>query len=308
MSSASCSRSVASSSARSLPNLFWAASWRSKGFIPPVPRLSMAERLRAPGARACSFLCNAETYHILKTGMPTPHLILVPGLMCDETVWTHQARQLATLTTVTIADHGSCDSLGKMAEAILEGAPARFAIAGHSMGGRVTLEVFRRARDRVAGMILMDTAYAPRREGVAGEREAEGRYGLLDIARKEGTRAMGAIWVQRMVHPSRLADTALLDSILDMIGRKSANIFGAQIKALLERPDATPLLAQIHCPTVVLCGRQDTWAILSQHEQMSAQIPGSRLVVIEECGHMSTMERPAEVTAAMRSWLTSLSV
>jgi pimeloyl-ACP methyl ester carboxylesterase len=228
--------------------------------------------------------------------------------MCDGTVWTHQARDLATLTTITIADHGSLHSLGKMAEAILQRAPARFAIAGHSMGGRVTLEVFRRAPERVAGMILMDTAYTPRREGVSGDREAEGRHALLDVARKEGTRAMGAVWVQRMVHPSRLADAALLDSILDMIGRKTADIFAAQIQALLDRPDATPLLAGIHCPTVVLCGRQDTWAILSQHEKMSAHIPDSRLVVIEECGHMSTMERPAEVTAAMRSWLTSFSV
>lgn len=238
--------------------------------------------------------------------MQVPHLILVPGLMCDQAVWAHQATELKTLTTVAIADHASADSLGKMAEAILERAPDRFAIAGHSMGGRVTFEVFRRAPERIAGMTLMDTAYAPRHEGVSGEREAAGRYALLDVARKEGTRAMGALWVQRMVHPGRLADEALLNSILDMIGRKSADVFAAQIKALLERPDATPLLEKIHCPTMVLCGRQDTWAILSQHEQMAARIPGSRLVVVENCGHMSTMERPEAVTDAMREWLTSL--
>jgi pimeloyl-ACP methyl ester carboxylesterase len=226
--------------------------------------------------------------------------------MCDEAVWAHQARDLQTLTTVTIADHGSLDSLGRMADAILEGAPERFAIAGHSMGGRVALEVFRLAPDRIAGIILMDTAYAPKHAGISGDREAAGRYALLDIARKEGTRAMGAVWVQRMVHPSRLPDAALLDAILDMIGRQTADIFAAQIKALLNRPEATPLLEKIQCPAMVLCGRQDSWSILSQHEYMAALIPNSRLVVIEECGHMSTMERPEHVTAAMRDWLTSL--
>jgi pimeloyl-ACP methyl ester carboxylesterase len=237
--------------------------------------------------------------------MPIPHLILVPGLMCDDAVWEHQARELETLTAVTIADHGSLDSLGKMADAILDRAPERFAIAGHSMGGRVAFEVFRRAPERIAAIALMDTAYAPKHDGISGEREASGRYALLDIARKEGTRAMGTVWVQRMVHPSRLSDTVLLNAILDMIGRKTPDVFAAQIKALLDRPDATPLLEKVQCPAIVLCGRQDTWSILSQHKQMSAKIPYSRLVVIEECGHMSTMERPEHVTAAMRNWLTS---
>ena len=90
------------------------------------------------------------------------------------------------------------------------------------------------------------------------------------------------------------------------MGRKSSEIFAAQIKALLDRPDAEPLLARIKCPAMVLCGRQDTWSPVEVHEQMAARIPKSRLVVIEECGHMSTMERPEEVTAAMAEWLTSL--
>ena len=238
---------------------------------------------------------------------PPRHLILVPGLMCDATVWAHQARHLETIATIAVSDHGSLDSLGKMAEAILGSAPARFAIAGHSMGGRVALEVFRRAPDRIEGMALMDTAYAPRPAGPPGEAEAAQRYALLDIARKEGTRAMGKVWVQNMVHPDRLSDTALLNSILDMFSRKTPDVFAAQIKALLERPDATPLLTEIHCPTMVLCGRQDGWSTLSRHQEIAARIAHSELVVIEDCGHMSTMERPERVKAAMSAWLTFLS-
>jgi pimeloyl-ACP methyl ester carboxylesterase len=232
-----------------------------------------------------------------------PHLILIPGLMCDSAVWEHQARSLRALTTIDIADHGSIDSLGNMADAVLDRAPARFAVAGHSMGGRVVFEILRRAPQRVAAAALMDTAYAPLKPGKEGTQEIAGRYALLEMARQEGMRVMGAEWVKKMVHPDRLSDTPLIDSILDMIERKTPDIFAAQIKALLERPDATPVLGTIQCPTLILCGRQDAWSVLPRHEEMAAQIPQNRLVVVEDCGHMSTMERPEAVTAALREWM-----
>ncbi len=236
--------------------------------------------------------------------MSKPHLILIPGLMCDEAVWEHQDRALRDIADITIADHGSLDSLTAMADAILKRAPERFALAGHSMGGRVAFQVFRRAPERVTAIALMDTACTPRAAGAAGAEETEQRYRLLNKARKEGMRAMGAEWVQRMVHPERLSDTTLMNAILDMIARKTPEIFEAQITALLNRPDARDVLPQIHCPSLVLCGREDAWSVLSHHEEMTAMIPHGRLVVIENCGHMSTMERPEEITAAMRDWLS----
>src|SRR5215510_11382353 len=103
--------------------------------------------------------------------MSNPHLILVPGIMCDAAVWEHQARNLRDLVDVTIPDHGSLDSLPAMGQSILKGAPERFALAGHSMGGRVAFEVFRQAPQRVMGLALLDTAHAPRRAGPEGEQE-----------------------------------------------------------------------------------------------------------------------------------------
>jgi pimeloyl-ACP methyl ester carboxylesterase len=225
--------------------------------------------------------------------------------MCDQMVWEQQETELRKRTALTIADHRDLDSLAKMAATIVKHAPDRFAIAGHSMGGRVALEVFRQARDRIAGIALMDTAFAPRPPGEIGEQEAAQRYALLEIANKQGIRAMAAVWSQKMVHPDRLSDSRLMDAIHEMIARKTPEIFAAQIKALLERPDAGPLLEQIRCPAMVLCGRQDAWSTLPVHEQMAARIQGSRLVVIERCGHMSTMERPGELTAALLNWITS---
>ncbi len=230
-------------------------------------------------------------------------LVLLPGLMCDRAVWGAVMDALPADAEIDVADYGDIDTIGAMAERVLMLAPPRFAVAGHSMGGRVAFEVFRRAPERVAGIALLDTNYTPRPPGEAGAREERERRELLATARGRGTRAMGRVWVENMVHPSRRGDAALIEAIVDMFGRKSADTFEAQIRALLARPDAAPLLGAIGCPALVLCGREDTWAPPERHEEMAAAIAGSALAVVEQCGHMAPMERPREVADALAAWL-----
>lgn len=230
-------------------------------------------------------------------------LVLVPGLMCDRAVWEDQLAALSRGRGVQVADHGLADSLPGMAARILAAAPPRFALAGHSMGGRVALEVLARAPERVTRLALLDTGYEALASGEAGERERAGRYRLLDLARTRGMRAMAEDWARGMVHPARLGDAALMESIHAMIARASPAIFEAQITALLQRPDRTALLGQIRIPTLVLCGHDDAWSPLARHEDMARRIGGSRLVDVPDCGHMSTMERPQAVTAALLDWL-----
>ncbi len=235
-----------------------------------------------------------------------PHLLLLPGLACDADVWQDQARVLSRITTVRVVDYGLSDSIEKMAQVALDGAPGRFAAVGHSMGGRVAFEIARSAPERLAGLALLDTAYRAFAGGEAGERETATRSALLEVARTKGMRAMAEYWMKGIIHADRMADKALTGAIVEMMGRKSPEIFAAQIKALLGRPDATPVLPAIRCPTLVLCGREDTWSPLAVHRDMVAMIPGSKLAVIEDCGHMAPMERPEDVAAAMTSWFTGL--
>lgn len=230
-------------------------------------------------------------------------VVFLPGLLCDRAVWEPQIAALSDRYDCIVADYGSAESLAAMASAALESAPATFSLIGHSMGGRVALEVLRRAPRRITRLALLDTGYQARPEGEAGEAEARRRYGLLDIASSQGMRAMGRQWLRGMIHPERLRDEALVESILAMIERKTPAVFAAQIRALLERPSAETVLRAIRCPTLVLCGREDSWSPLARHEQMAGMIPGARLAVIEESGHMVTLERPAEATAALASWL-----
>jgi pimeloyl-ACP methyl ester carboxylesterase len=125
---------------------------------------------------------------------------------------------------------------------------------------------------------------------------------LLKIAQEQGMRAMAKEWAKGMVHPDRIG-TPLFEQVLDMFDRGSAAQYAAQINALLNRPDAAPLLPGIQCPTLVLTGRDDAWSGPAQHQAMATAIPGAQLVIVEHCGHMCTMEQPQAVSAALADWL-----
>lgn len=236
--------------------------------------------------------------------MQATPLLLVPGLMCDATVWAPLRPVLDAVARCQVVDHATADSLTQMAQQLLDAAPPTFALAGHSMGGRVALEVVRLAPQRVRGLALLDTGHLARPGGAAGEEEARKRHALLEVARREGVAAMARQWVQGMVHPARRDDRALVDGIVAMFARKTADIFEGQIRALLNRPDATPVLQGLQTPVLVLCGRQDSWAPPVQHEALAALIPGQPPVqVIDDAGHMSTLEQPQAVAQALRTWL-----
>lgn len=235
--------------------------------------------------------------------MSRPCVVLLPGLLCDEAVWSAQRQALAFADCI-VPSYGGCADIGDMARRVLEAVPAgRFSLAGHSMGGRVALAIAAMAPARVERLALLDTGMEPIAPGEAGQAERAKRMALLQTARDSGMRAMGTQWARGMVHPQRL-DTPLFAEVLDMVARFTPEVFAAQIDALLGRPDAAPVLAQLRCPTLLACGRQDAWSPLSRHERMQALCPaGAALVVIEDSGHMSTMEQPAQVSQALVDWM-----
>lgn len=238
--------------------------------------------------------------------MSLEQIVFLPGLMCDAAVWTHQQSGLAARAESFVAQYHDLDSISAMAAKVLVDSPYdTFSLAGHSMGGRVALEVVRQAPQRVQRLALLDTGYEPLAEGPAGVEEETKRMALLKFARENGMREMGkTLWAPGMVHANQL-DTSLFEEILAMIERRTPDQFHAQIQALLSRPDATPVLRSLSCPTFLICGRQDAWSPLERHEAMHSMIPAphATLVAIENSGHMSTMEQPQAVTAALAEWL-----
>ncbi|PIT73160.1 alpha/beta fold hydrolase [Limnohabitans sp. G3-2] len=238
--------------------------------------------------------------------MANTTLVLVPGLMCDHAVWSGVMAHLGTQAHgAVVPDHGLCDDIVGMAQQILAAVPGALAVAGHSMGGRVALEMRRLAPQRVRRLALLDTGYLARPLGAEGQAEAAKRQSLLDLAQSQGVQTMARTWAQGMVNPSRLSDTALMDDIVAMFARRTPAHFAAQIRALLARPDASQTLQSTAGPVYLLCGAQDSWSPLAQHQAMAHLLPQAVLTAIESAGHMAPMEQPAAVAQVLADWLAS---
>ncbi|MCW5748872.1 MAG: alpha/beta fold hydrolase [Alphaproteobacteria bacterium] len=233
--------------------------------------------------------------------MAKPPLILVPGVLCDEDLWRDQLPALAPHAEVAITmEQTRHDTVPAIAAAILAAAPPRFALAGLSMGGMIALEIMRQAGDRVTRLALLDTnarANTDEEKMVRAGRMALVRAGHVDI--------VFGLQLSRFVPMKRLGDLALIDRVLKMLRRVGAATYLRQEQAVMGRIDRRPDLAAIRCPTLVLCGRQDAATPLALSEEIAAGIAGAHLAVIEDCGHLATMERPDEVNRALLAWLTA---
>jgi pimeloyl-ACP methyl ester carboxylesterase len=225
-----------------------------------------------------------------------PSIVLLPGLLCDASVFDAQVAALAPHAEV--ADFSREDSLQNMARVALALRDGPIVAVGHSMGARAALEMMRLAPDRIEALCLMDTGVHPKREGEEAQRQA-----LVDLAYSEGMGALADRWLPPMVGEGRAADPAFMASLKAMVMRASPEQHERQIRALVNRPDARPLLPTIRCPTLVMVGRQDRWSPLSQHEEIAALIPNAELVVIENSGHMAPVEEPDQVSRALLGWL-----
>lgn len=226
-------------------------------------------------------------------------LILLPGLLCDAALWEHQARHLADIADIAIAELTLDETIEAMAARVLAMVPGRFALAGLSMGGYVAMAVQRLAPGRVARLALLDTSARP-----DTEEQTKRRRLLMAMAQAGQFRGVTPKLLPLLVHPERVNEEALAEPVMAMAERVGLDAFLRQQRAIMGRPDARPGLGAIAVPTMVICGRQDALTPLDRSEEISAAIPGARLAVIEECGHLATMERPQAATALLRLWLT----
>jgi pimeloyl-ACP methyl ester carboxylesterase len=238
--------------------------------------------------------------------MTRPTVVLLPGLLCDQATWAEQCDALSSSARCVVPSYGLRDSIEAMARGVLdEVGTERFALVGHSMGARVALEIMRLAPQRVLRLALFDTGLDPIAPGADGKRERAQRGALVTLAREQGMREMGLQWAPGMVLLAH-REAPVFERVLAMIERKTPEVFEAQVRALLGRPDARAVFAAIRCPVLIGCGRQDAWSPLARHEQMHRMLPGSRLVVIEDAGHMSPMEQPGAVAQALVEWMSAV--
>ena len=227
-------------------------------------------------------------------------LVLLPGLLCDAALWEPQLSELADIADFFVADLTDQQSIEEMAASVLRDSPWKeFSLAGLSMGGYVAQEIMRQAPQRVTRLALLDTRSHSELPEETGRRRQ-----FMKLAQTErGFTPVTNRMLPLMLHSSRVKDAPLVKVIREMAERTGIEAYIRQQNAIIARPDYRPMLPSIACPTLVLCGRQDGLTPLENSEQMAAAIPGAKLAVVEECGHVSTLERPTEVNGAMRDWL-----
>jgi pimeloyl-ACP methyl ester carboxylesterase len=225
-------------------------------------------------------------------------LILLPGLLLDAALWQPQLQALADIADMTVGDLTKDDSMAGMARSVLAAAPERFALAALSMGGYAAFEIMRQAPERVTRLALLDTSARPDTPAQTKDRRA-----LINMCNQGEFKGVTPRLLPRWIHPSRVNDKALTETVMSMTSRVGRDSFIRQQTAIIGRPDSRPGLSQIHCPTLVLCGHEDQATPVALHREMAADIPNARLVVVPECGHLSPLERPDAVNTALRAWL-----
>lgn len=225
-------------------------------------------------------------------------VVLVSGQLLTAEFWAPQIAVLAPQCDLRLADHGRRDTIAGMAGQLLAESPGRFDLVAHAMGGFVAFEVMRQAPERVRSLALLSTL-AP----ADGPAQTERRQGYIRLVEEGRFEAVVEERLPILVHPARREDEPLLTVVRRMARDTGPETFLTQQRAIMSRIDSRPGLAAIACPTLLIWGRQDGIATLAHQEEIAGAVPGARLEVLEDCGHLSTLERPGTVSELLRAWV-----
>jgi pimeloyl-ACP methyl ester carboxylesterase len=230
--------------------------------------------------------------------MPHTPLLFLPGLLEDADLFEHQFLALAGAAACRAAELTRSDTMAGLAEDALAQAPAeRFALVAHSMGGYVALEILRRAPQRVERLALLNTHARPdSAESTANRRR------LMALAETDFPAVMAEL-APKLLAPQHAKEVGLVGKMSEMALAIGKEAFLRQQRAIIGRIDSRPHLGAIRCPTLVIAGRDDGIMPVAWLEELARGIPKARLEILEECGHMSTLEQPAKVDALLGEWL-----
>jgi pimeloyl-ACP methyl ester carboxylesterase len=225
-------------------------------------------------------------------------LVLVPGLLCSARLYAPQVEALWPLGPVTVADHRRDDSMDAIAWRILEAAPPRFALAGLSMGGYIAFAMMRMAPQRIAKLALLDTSARP-----DTDEQRPGREKFIKMAQDGKLMDVVETLTPKFLHRNHAGDERLKEIIKAMGRDTGAEAFVKQVRAIMSRSDSRPLLPSIKCPTLVLVGDGDELTTPDMAREIAGGIAGAKLVIVPNCGHLSTIEKPEAVNGALAEFL-----
>ncbi|MEK4023932.1 alpha/beta fold hydrolase [Sporosarcina sp. FSL W7-1283] len=227
-------------------------------------------------------------------------LLLLPGTLCDDRLWQFQIQGLEDEVNITVGELSKQDSIEALADEILSKMPDKFAVAGLSFGGMVALEIVRKAPERVLKLALLDTnPFPPKEEQISNWNS------FLDMIQ---TQRFGEIvkdyLLPVLIHPDKQSNDELVETIFKMADTMGEEGYINQLRALKKRVDQTTVLPFITCPTLVIVGRQDIVCPIELSKYMADTIPNASLKIVEDSGHLTTMEQPEVVYELLKEWIT----
>ena len=224
--------------------------------------------------------------------------LFLPGLLSDGRVWQEVADRLNL--PLLLADLTRDDTIGGMAARALVDFDGPISVMGHSMGGRVAIEMARLQPGRVTSLVLANTGHTSMKPG---EEEKRGR--LVDLGQRD-MRELAEVWLPPMLAPDRIADLSLVDDLTQMVIKAGPEVHERQIRALLSRPDAGKTLPDITCPVLLMTGAQDRWSPEAQHREMAAMTSDSTVEIINDAGHFLPIEQPDQTAGTIQKWRSGL--
>ena len=227
-----------------------------------------------------------------------PPLLLLPGLLNDAELWREPMALLADVADCRVGDFTGSADIGAAAAKMLAEAPPRFALAGFSLGGYVAQEMLRQAPERIERLALIDTSCRPDTDEQARRRASAARVAQLARGRFSG---FGENIAERFMAPAHSRDEAMVARVRSMTTRLGAEVFLRQNG--WQRKDGRALLAAYPGPALVVCGALDRVTPPPLSEEMAALLPDGELVMVPDSGHLTPIERPQPVAAALRAWL-----
>ncbi len=225
-------------------------------------------------------------------------LVMIPGLMSDARLFLPQMVRLGAERHCHVCIAGQGETVEQMSEALMPGLPEKFALIGHGLGGDIALDIIRRAPDRVTRVVLMATDPLSEAPSLAAERETRmvmARAGrLVDAMAQEIPEAAIAVspWQDE-----------IMALVKDMALGLGEGVFLRQSRALQRRPDQHKTMRKVRLPALVLAGRQDTLVPLRRQEFTATLMPYGQFQIIEDAGHLATLEQPEAVSEAVGAFL-----
>ena len=229
-------------------------------------------------------------------------LLFVAGSLCDENLFLPQIKAFESEREIIIGDFSGCNSIEKMAQKILSQAPLEFNLVGLSMGGIISFEIIRQATHRVKKLSLLDTNYKAEPNDKKSLRLQQIKA-VEENGFQEVLSLVDNVLYPKYVHADNLNNQNLKKTVLEMTEQAGINEFYNQFQALMTRKDSSETLEQITCSTLIICGEDDQLCPVDLHKYMHSKIINSKLEIIPECGHLSTLEKPQEINKLLSQWL-----